>query len=148
MTRRIITGLNATGQSTVLIDGPVQPYSHGGGGHVWRSETVPADNSPTADISIDTFSYDLFHDGGSNFFVVEMAPGDTFVPHATDTLDYIVIMQGEVVLVVDTGEVTLRAGDCIADRGILHTWRNDSAAPATYAVITLPAHPVGKGRNV
>jgi mannose-6-phosphate isomerase-like protein (cupin superfamily) len=53
-----------------------------------------------------------------------------------------------VVLVLETGEVTLRAGDCIVDRGVIHGWRNDGAVPAVYASVTIPAHPVGQGRTV
>ena len=68
--------------------------------------------------------------------------------HATDTIDYLVVVSGELVLVLETGEVTLRAGDLIVDRGVLHGWRNDSDAPTTYVSVTIPAHPVGKGRTV
>jgi mannose-6-phosphate isomerase-like protein (cupin superfamily) len=44
--------------------------------------------------------------------------------------------------------VTLRAGDCIVDRGVIHGWRNDGAEPAVYASVTIPAQPVGQGRTV
>jgi mannose-6-phosphate isomerase-like protein (cupin superfamily) len=52
------------------------------------------------------------------------------------------------VLVVETGEVTLRAGDLIVDRGVIHGWRNDGVEPAVYVSVTLPARPVGLGRTV
>ena len=146
--RRVVTGLDDSGKSCVVVDGPVRGYGHGGGGTIWRTATVPADNSGTADVVVDTFSYDQFHDGGTNFLLVGMAPGQQSSLHATDTIDYIVILQGPVVLAVDTGEVVLHAGDFLVDRGVRHTWRNDSAAAAIYAVITIPAHPVGAGRTM
>ena len=68
--------------------------------------------------------------------------------HATDTLDYIVVIGGEIVLVLETGETVLRAGDFLVDRGVLHAMRNDGESDALIAVVTLPAHPVGKGRTV
>ena len=53
-----------------------------------------------------------------------------------------------VVLALETGEVTLRPGDLIVDRGVIHGWRNDGAVPAVFASVTIPAKPVGAGRTV
>ena len=60
----------------------------------------------------------------------------------------IVILQGEVTLITETGEVTLKAGDFFIDRGINHAWRNDGSESCVAAAVILPAHPVGSGRNV
>jgi quercetin dioxygenase-like cupin family protein len=146
--RRVITGLDDQGRSAVLIDGPVRAFEAGWGGYVWHTEAVPADNSGCQDAAPPGFSYDLFHDGGSNFFVIDMPPGERSSVHATDTVDYIVIMSGEVVLELEAGEGLLKAGDLVTDRGVIHAWRNDGPQPCRYAVVTLPAHPVGKGRTV
>ena len=73
--------------------------------------------------------------------------GEAFL-HATDTIDYLVMIAGEVVLALETGEVTLRPGDLIVDRGVIHGWRNDGAVPAVFASVTIPAKPVGAGRTV
>lgn len=152
--RRIVTGLDDQGKSCVVVDEPPISLGHGvndggGGGYLWRTETVPADNSGRTDIRIaPPFSYDWFHDGGSNFMVVEQAPSRDAFMHATDTVDYVVMLEGEVTLVLEAEEVTLRAGDFLVDRGVNHGWRNDGPGKAVYAVITVPAHPVGKGRTV
>lgn len=151
--RRVITGLDDQGRSCVAIEGP--PVSLGGldGGHIWRS-AVPADNSGRDDIRIaPPFTYDWFHEGLTNFMVIEMPAGTGTEDggpymHATDTIDYAVILGGEVTLVLETGETTLRAGDFVVDRGVLHGWRNDGAEKSVMAVITVPAHPVGKGKTV
>jgi mannose-6-phosphate isomerase-like protein (cupin superfamily) len=136
----------------VTIDGPVIPMGDGyGGGFVWRTAAVPADNSGSADVDVSNFSFDMFHDGGANFMHVVMPPnaGEDFVfMHTTDTLDYIVMLKGEVTLVLEAEEVKVRAGDFVVDRGVHHAWRNDGPDVAEYVVITLPAHPVGKGRTV
>ena len=152
--RRVVTGLDDLGRSTVIVDGPPISLGHGvndggGGGYLWRTASVPADNSPPGDIRIaPPFSYDWFHDGGSNFMVVEQAPSKDAYMHATDTVDYVVMLQGEVTLVLEAEEVKLRAGDFLVDRGVNHGWRNDGPDKAVYAVITVPAAPVGKGRTV
>lgn len=152
--RRVVTGLDDQGLSTVVVDGPPISLGHGvndggGGGYLWRTATVPADNSGCGDIAIaPPFTYDWFHDGGSNFMVVEQAPSKDAYMHATDTVDYVVMLQGEVTLVLEAEEVKLRAGDFLVDRGVNHGWRNDGPDKAVYAVITVPAKPVGRGRTV
>jgi mannose-6-phosphate isomerase-like protein (cupin superfamily) len=116
---------------------------------VWRTAALPADNSGDADAAV-PFDMPLLHDGGTNFIFTELPAGLEVgaLMHATDTIDYLVVVSGEVVLVLETGEVTLRAGDFIVDRGVIHGWRNDGAEPAVYVSVTLPAHPVGQGRTV
>lgn len=146
--RRVITGLDEQGRSAVIIDGPVRDLGGGGGRMVWRTETLPADNAHGGDCPGGPFSFDLMHSGGSMFMVMDFAPGQPEFWHATDTLEYVVMLSGEVVFQTETGDVTLRAGDCLVDRGIVHSWRNDSGAPARAAIVILPAQPVGKGRTV
>ena len=116
---------------------------------VWRTAGVPADNAGSADTAA-PYDMAMLHDGGVNFIVTELPPGlggEAFM-HATDTTDFLVVISGEVVLVLETGEVTLRAGDLIVDRGVVHGWRNDGEVPAVYASVTVPAAPVGAGRTV
>ncbi|MFA7603985.1 MAG: cupin domain-containing protein [Novosphingobium sp.] len=147
MSRRVVTGLNAEGRSCVIIDGPV-PRHAPAANIVWRN-ALPADNCGTADAAA-PYDMAMLHDGGVNFLLTELPPGlagGAFM-HATDTIDYLVMIGGEVVLALETGEVTLRAGDLIVDRGVIHGWRNDGAVPAVFASVTIPAHPVGEGRTV
>jgi mannose-6-phosphate isomerase-like protein (cupin superfamily) len=148
MSRRIVTGLDAEGRSCVVVDGDV-PRHAPVANLVWRTRALPADNAGAADAAA-PYEMAMLHDGGANFILTEFPPGlgDAAFMHATDTIDYLVVISGEIVLVLETGEVTLRAGDLIVDRGVIHGWRNDGAAPAVYASITIPARPVGQGRTV
>lgn len=151
--RRVVTGLDDRGRSCVVLDGP--PIGIGGldGGYIWRS-AVPADNSGREDIQVTPpFTYDWFHEGLTNFMVIEMPAGtgaEAGGPymHATDTIDYVVMLSGEVTLALEAGEAKLRPGDFAVDRGVSHGWRNDGPDKAVMAVITIPAHPVGKGKTV
>jgi mannose-6-phosphate isomerase-like protein (cupin superfamily) len=145
--RRVITGLDAEGRSAVLLDGPVRPLGETGG-FVWRTDASPADNSAQADYPEVTFDFDVMHGPGSLFMLHEFPIGGGDFWHATDTIEYLVMIEGEVVLQLETGEVRLGAGDCLVDRGVIHNWRNDGPAPARAAIIALPALPVGKGRTV
>ena len=52
----------------------------------------------------------------------------------TRTIDFGIVLEGEIVLVLDTQEVQLKAGDFIVQRGTNHAWSNRSAKPATLAI--------------
>ena len=143
--RRVVTGLNDAGRSCVIVDGPGHPLGPASE-LMWRS-AIPADNSLQADCEPAEFSFALMHEG-SLFMRMAFQPGMGAFWHATDTIDYLVMLEGEVTLMLETGEVTLRAGDFLVDRGVVHSWRNDSGKPAVAAIIGLPALPVGKGRTV
>jgi quercetin dioxygenase-like cupin family protein len=147
--RRVITGLGSDGKSCVLIDGPLRDIGGGGGGKLaWYTPSVPADNSGTEDVDPPPFSFDLMHAGGTIFMVMDYAPGGQEFWHATDTIDYIAMLEGEVTLDLESGSVTIRAGDVLVDRGVVHSWRNDSGKPARAAIVILPAEPVGQGRTM
>jgi mannose-6-phosphate isomerase-like protein (cupin superfamily) len=54
--------------------------------------------------------------------------------HTTDTVDFDVVVSGEVFLELDDGaEVLLRAGDCVVQNGTRHAWRNRSSAKCVVA---------------
>ena len=75
--------------------------------------------------------------------IKELIPGlgETMEPdnpgmHTTDTIDYIVVMSGEVDLELDDGEtVHLVAGDCVVQRGTRHAWRNAGTVPFVAAAV-------------
>ncbi|MEZ5743811.1 MAG: cupin domain-containing protein [Sphingomonadaceae bacterium] len=146
MARRVVTGLNAAGKSCVVIDGEIPAVSEVGG-VAWHTDSHPVDNSGSEDAAPAEFSFDLMH-AGSTFMIHRYVPGQGEFWHATDTTDYIVMLEGEVTLLLEAGEVTLRKGDLCVDRGINHCWRNDSGADAVAAIIAIPARPIGKGRTV
>ena len=51
----------------------------------------------------------------------------------TRTLDFCIILEGEITLVLDTGEVHLEAGDTVVQRGTNHAWSNRSGQPCVIA---------------
>ncbi|KSU70008.1 hypothetical protein AS031_18300 [Pseudarthrobacter enclensis] len=60
--------------------------------------------------------------------------------HRTDSLDYAVVLDGEITLVVDEGEATLQAGDVVVQRATSHAWSNrtDKIARVLFVLIGTP----------
>lgn len=66
--------------------------------------------------------------------LTEVVSNDANGVHVTDTIDYLVVIEGEITLELDDGaEVLLAAGDCVVQRGTRHAWRNHSSATALIA---------------
>lgn len=55
--------------------------------------------------------------------------------HRTETIDYGIVLEGELVLILDGGETVVRAGDVVVQRGTSHAWANRSGANARIAFI-------------
>lgn len=144
--RRVVTGLGEDGRSCVVIDGPIPQRNESYAALAWRC-AIPADNAGAEDQAV-PYSVDLLHSGEANFAVCEFPPGTEAYMHATDTIDYLVVLSGRVTLVLENGEAALGPGDFVVDRGVLHGWRNDHDEPCKCAVVNLPARPVGKGRTI
>jgi mannose-6-phosphate isomerase-like protein (cupin superfamily) len=145
--RRVVTGLDAAGKSCVIIDGAIPRFNTMSAALAWRTGAHPADNSGSAD-TVAPYAVDLLHTPGSNFAVCQFPAGAQEIMHATDTIDYLVILSGRVTLVLEAGEADLGPGDFVVDRGVFHGWRNPHDEPCVAAVVNLPAHPVGQGRTI
>jgi naringenin degradation protein FdeH len=62
--------------------------------------------------------------------------------HRTNSVDYIVILSGEVWALMDEGEVLLRPGDSLIQRGTNHAWSNRSDAPCRFLAVLVDAAPI------
>src|SRR4051794_40906767 len=62
--------------------------------------------------------------------------------HKTSSVDYAIVLSGEIYALMDEGEVLLRAGDVLVQRGTNHAWSNRTAAPARLAFVLIDAEPV------
>ena len=62
--------------------------------------------------------------------------------HKTDTVDFALVLSGEIWALMDEGETLLEAGDCLVQRGTNHAWSNRSDAPCLVAFILVSATPV------
>jgi cupin domain len=59
--------------------------------------------------------------------------------HVTDTIDYAIVLAGEIVAILETGETVMRAGDILIQRGTPHAWANRSGRPARIAFVLIDA---------
>jgi quercetin dioxygenase-like cupin family protein len=68
--------------------------------------------------------------------------------HRTDSIDYIVVMAGEIDMELDGSTVHLKAGDVMVQRGTIHNWVNRGTEPCVLAVVLVDAKPVEAGGKV
>lgn len=141
--RRVVTGHAADGRAVVAIDEVAANVISRRPGHescvVWSSETVPADNAAAGDGGLRDVG--TCHAAGTIFRIVSYGPGVAPRMHRTLTVDYAVVMAGEIVMRLDDSEVLLRTGDVLVQRGTIHDWVNRGDVPCVIAFVLVAAHP-------
>jgi quercetin dioxygenase-like cupin family protein len=85
---------------------------------------------------------------GTRFAVIDYPPGNTPAMHRTETIDYVIVMDGEIEMDMDKSTVKLKAGDIVVQRGANHAWANRSGKPARLAFVLIDAQPLGIGHPV
>jgi quercetin dioxygenase-like cupin family protein len=145
--RRVVTGHDAKGRAIVLFDGEQENVVSRRPGQAacvfWTTEGVPADNNGNTDAALREVGTCI--PGGTVFRVVEYQPGVTPRRHRTDSIDYAVVIRGEISMELDGTEVTLRQGDVLVQRGTVHNWVNRGTEPCLIAFVLVGAHPVEVG---
>lgn len=167
--RRVVTGHDAEGNAIVVSDGPPKrvvdiPDGVGLGDVLWI-DGWPADadaggDAPDGPVVLEPppggLSVRIIRFGGNPPGTpteeqwIRIDGDDPAEPgmHTTDTLDFMVVLDGEIVLGLDDGEHRLGPGDTVIQRGTRHRWRIAGESPCTYAVFMLrteadaPAPPV------
>ena len=147
--RRVVTGHDAQGKAVVKIDAPcgdfVQARPNGFVYNIWTTDTHPANNNGDADAGRRPGVFTMVPDG-TVFRILDFHPGVSQRVHRTDTIDYIVVMSGEIDMELETGEeVHLRAGDVMVQRGTVHNWINRGSVPCVMAIVLVHAKSVQAG---
>jgi mannose-6-phosphate isomerase-like protein (cupin superfamily) len=147
--RRVVTGHDRNGKSVVLSDGP-PPQHHAMQGaevgadffEIWNC-TRPVPLLTAAEAEPNERAFTIMPVSGHLLRLIEIYPpsqgGKRTVMHRTSTVDYVVVITGEIVLVLDDSEVTLRQGDVVVQRGTDHAWENRSSQPARMAFFHIDA---------
>jgi quercetin dioxygenase-like cupin family protein len=140
--RRVVTGHDGNGRAVVKIDEVTKNIVSNRPGAsasvIWTTDTIPADNSGDADASTKKVATTL--PGGTVFRVIEFSPGVSPRVHRTDSIDYAVVISGEIDMELEKGsEVHLKAGDVLVQRGTLHNWINRGTAPCVMAFVLADA---------
>jgi mannose-6-phosphate isomerase-like protein (cupin superfamily) len=161
--RRIVTGHDAEGKSVVVIDGPATSF-----GAFWQTAGAPADNKTVGDAAQEVHKLEP-ETSGSIFRYAVIPPEDPQVSreereaatakafaqigaehcrpdttrdpgmHKTRTVDYVILLSGEVTLLLDRGEVNLKPFDVVVQRGTNHAWINKGREPALIAAVLVDA---------
>jgi mannose-6-phosphate isomerase-like protein (cupin superfamily) len=148
--RRVVTGHDSTGKSVVLADGP-PPQHHPMQGpeigadfyEIWNSTRPVPLLTPAEATEPNERAFTIMPVSGHLLRIIEIYPpnqgGKRTLMHRTSTLDYVVVLTGEIVLVLDDSEVTLRLGDVVVQRGTDHAWENRSSQLARMAFFHVDA---------
>jgi quercetin dioxygenase-like cupin family protein len=148
--RRVITGHDENGKAVVKIDEVAKHVTSGRPGatsvNIWTTQGFPTDNDGDADEGLRKVATTL--DNGTIFRIIEFAPGLAARNHRTDSIDYIVVISGEIDMDLDGTMVHLKAGDVMVQRGTIHNWINRGTAPCVLAVILVDAKSVEAGGKV
>jgi len=64
--------------------------------------------------------------------------------HATATVDYIIVLRGEIYAIMDKGEKLLGQGDILIQRGTNHSWSVRTEEPCIIAAVLIGAKPAGR----
>ncbi len=148
--RRVVTGHDANGCAVVKIDEVSKNIASGRPGAtacvVWTTESFPVNNSGNADEGLRKVGTTFKN--GTIFRVIEFAPGVAPRNHRTDSIDYIVVMAGEIDMELEDSVVHLKAGDVLVQRGTIHNWVNRGTTPCVIAAVLTDAKPVAVGGKV
>jgi imidazolonepropionase-like amidohydrolase/quercetin dioxygenase-like cupin family protein len=158
--RRIVTGFDAAGKSTVVLDGQVpergrlapteqelkeMPFLRLiSGADLWVIPKVPVDLRETRDpIGEELLSYGRTSvqppPGAVAVEIVRYEPGGGYPWHATATLDVITVVSGAMELVLDTESTVVRAGDVVIQRGTPHAWKTVGDEPCVFVSVLADA---------
>ena len=165
--RRVVTGLDASGKAVAMIDGvvPLTSFrSPNPAGEMWVTDKSPADMDFTNDRGKTKVGL-IPPEGGTIFRIVDFVPltaeaekkmdmnmmmkvVGTHAPakglpprhpmmHRTRSLDYAIILSGEIDMLLDEGSVHLKAGDVVVQQATNHAWVNRSNAVCRVAFILM-----------
>jgi quercetin dioxygenase-like cupin family protein len=134
-TRRVVT-TDEGGAGVIASDTPVAPIAIGEARlyELWRAgpggSPAPLDDD-----------WALEPPAGGHVFRISIfppaQPGEEPWMHRTDTVDYALILEGELTLVTDRGETLLRPGDVVVQQAANHGWINRTDTPVRMVVVLI-----------
>jgi quercetin dioxygenase-like cupin family protein len=147
--RRIVTGRNESGESTVVCDALLVPEAGPPGApavtFAWCTTETPPDvvsgawmeSVPMVSLGISPPAH------GTHAGILDLPPRFDGMLHSTQTLDYVVVLDGEVELQLEAACITVGPGDIVVQRSTNHRWRNRTGEVARLLFVMLDATPLG-----
>lgn len=168
--RRVVTGFDAAGRSTIVSDGPSPAIKAVPGRpdyystNIWRTGAAPVEitepdligdhagvSPPEKGTVLRVIDFppepkdpaerarQLEASFGKIFGDADTSHGSEIHPgmHQTDTVDYAIVLEGEIVAILEEAETLLKTGDILIQRGTNHAWSNQSGASCKVAFILI-----------
>ena len=143
--RRVVTGVDANNKSNAILDSTITltPAPNDlNWAHLWVTDSYPLSISAT-----DTKGKSVGvspPENGTQFGVVEIPNSDLIAPaqplwHQTRTVDYVVVMSGEINLMLEASVVHLKAGDTVVQQATNHAWVNRGTVPCRLLFVLMDA---------
>lgn len=148
--RRVVTGWSESGEPVVLFDGePPGQFDFGEASavEVWSTAAVPAGFRHTADPTLGDFRVEPPL-GGSVCRLATYRPGANVEVHATQTVDYIIVIVGELTMIFGDREIVLGPGDVVVQQATPHGWANRGTTECTIAGVLLTAEGASVGGRI
>ena len=147
--RRIVTGHDGDGRAVAAMDGPATNHKWSGAGTVstliWSTDEAPAEIRSDEDYGARILGTPP-PPNGSRFCVIEFPPGTPGRMHRTDTVDYVVCVEGGIDMEMDDGlTVHMEAGDVMVQQGTNHSWINNGSVKARIAFVLIDGIPSPDG---
>lgn len=143
--QRVVTGHDANGRAVFRSEDVsltrMIPSGDAAFLLIWTTATVPADNNDETDGRERDAGLTL--NQGSVIRIVDMLPGGESPMHRTNSIDYGIVLEGEIELELEDGaKKTIRQGGIIVQRGTNHLWRNttDKVCRIAFVLIEAPAY--------
>lgn len=142
--RRVVTGVDSEGRSCVTSEQPVPPNAAwktdtAEGLDFWVTQQLPAVLAGPLEPGTEYKRGNRAPAGGVVGRLITWAPGFQYPRHTTPTLDYIIVIAGQLELILDTESRVLGPGDVAIQRGTAHAWRVVGSDACTFAGIMLDA---------
>jgi quercetin dioxygenase-like cupin family protein len=143
LVQRLVTGHNECGRAVFKSEDvtPTKMIASGDAAFllIWTTDTVPADNNDEIDGRVREAGLTL--NQGSVIRIVDMLPGKESPMHRTNSIDYGIVLDGEIELELEEGaKRTVRQGGIIIQRGTNHLWRNTTDKVTRIAFILIEAN--------
>lgn len=148
--RRVVTSHDENGKAVVAIDEPCRNLRCGREKHqscvVWSTGSFPPDNSGSEDGGARPVA--STDPNGTVFRVVRYEPGVAARVHRTESIDYAVVISGEIDMELDDSVIHLKAGDVLVQRGTIHNWANHGTEPCVIGFVLIAAEPVRRAGKI
>ncbi len=143
--RRVVTGFNSDGKSIILMDGAAPPpaiYNRAGkvrGYNAWLVQSVPANLDSATDPMKNGYDKTEPPSGGVIVRMTTWYPGVKYPMHQTNTIDFGIVISGNLQLGLEADSTILEPGDLVVQRNTPHSWSVIGDKPCTIAFILIDA---------